>query len=250
MLNMGKIGYSRYAISRDGDVYSLHIKRTIAQTKNKDGYYYHTLYPDNGKHVTVAKHRLLGFMYIPNDDVENKTQINHKNGIKTDNRIENLEWVTPKENSEHAVETGLHKAANITEHTKLPTDCQVVHDWKVRGATLRDTVDEDIHNICQLLESGYRVCDVSGMTGYDRYAVNSLLACTNKTWKHITETYDFSKIRRRGRTSPETVKSVCILLEKGVGVTKIEKDLNVARSIVRRIKAREAHLDISSKYKW
>lgn len=99
--------YKDYYISKCGKVLSTkrHKGRDIIILKpqfNRDGYYHVGL---NNK--TKVIHRLMLNQFIPN--LKNKPCVNHINGIKNDNNIENLEWCTSSENGLHAFKLGLSK---------------------------------------------------------------------------------------------------------------------------------------------
>ena len=56
---------------------------------------------DNGKQQRFYVHRLVAQHFIPNDDPKHKTFVNHKDGNKLNNKVDNLEWVSPRENNLH-----------------------------------------------------------------------------------------------------------------------------------------------------
>lgn len=69
----------------------------------------------NGK--LLAVHRAVAMAWLPNP--ENKDEVNHINGDKSDNRHENLEWVTREENLSHALNTGLIRRGSNHQNSKL-----------------------------------------------------------------------------------------------------------------------------------
>lgn len=99
-----------YKISNKGRVLSLsrHGVKVDRILKNRisHGYLNVILYKNKNKKMHLI-HRLIAISFITNP--ENKPQINHKNGIRTDNSIDNLEWTTQSENMLHAYKIGLQK---------------------------------------------------------------------------------------------------------------------------------------------
>lgn len=105
---------------------SVYLKRghDLKPSLTGDGYFQITL--DN---TTFKVHRWVAETFIPNPD--NKSQVNHINGIKTDNRVENLEWCTPRENVKHSYRTGL--ACNKGErHPRSKLTDSLVREFRER----------------------------------------------------------------------------------------------------------------------
>lgn len=112
-----------YIIHESGEIYSIRHKKIMKSFLDRSGYYRIEL---NGKKYLL--HRLLAAKYVTNP--HNKQYVNHKNGVKTDNRIDNLEWVTSGENQRLTYELGLK--------SKTPKNANwcslVVHQYYPNGA--------------------------------------------------------------------------------------------------------------------
>lgn len=117
-----------------------------------------------GSRKSKSIHRLVAENFIPNP--ENKPTVNHKNGIKTDNRVENLEWATPKENIRHAHLNGLSISAkgSSVKGSKL-TEC-LIPEIRAKYSTGKYTQKQ--------LAAEYKVCLMS---------INLLVR--GKTWAHV-----------------------------------------------------------------
>lgn len=145
------IGYDgRYFISSLGRIksfvnspfYQNNSKGTILkQHLNRKGYFM-TYLSLNGKTKTFVAHRLVALHFVEN--ISGGDQVNHKNGIKNDNRFENLEWVTCRQNIQHAFDSGI-KTINGDKHPRsVFTNKQVIEARKMfaAGSSIRELADK------------------------------------------------------------------------------------------------------------
>lgn len=136
-----------YLITKNGEIINKKTKRILKGDPNAKGYLRVSI---GGKKHFI--HRLVAEQYIPNP--LNKQQINHINGIKTDNRVENLEWVTNLENRQHAIKKGLHccgekcswsklkeKDVIFIRTNKLLNTKELAEKFNVSEVTIRDVIN-------------------------------------------------------------------------------------------------------------
>lgn len=97
--------------------------KILKQTENSHGYLCVSIHKD-GKQRVVQSHILIAKTFLPNP--ENKPQINHKDGNKKNNAIENLEWVTARENLLHAFKTGLNPGSKPWTGKKGKNHCRSI----------------------------------------------------------------------------------------------------------------------------
>lgn len=104
------IDYPNYLIIKNGDVINVNTKKKLKPLK-KNGYTTMYIKNKNGNYKSVSIHRLVAKAFVENPN--DYKYVNHKDGNKTNNNVDNLEWMTQKQNIQHANETGL-----ITVHTR------------------------------------------------------------------------------------------------------------------------------------
>jgi hypothetical protein len=105
------VGYPDYKVSNYGNVKSIPLKRNLLQACTRG--YMSVSFNRKYKKRHHLVHRLVAEAFMGKSHLE----VNHKNGIKHDNRLENLEFVTRKENMQHAFKSGLVSSAKKLSNT-------------------------------------------------------------------------------------------------------------------------------------
>lgn len=184
---------SRYMVSSCGRVYSEYSNKILKPVVSNCGYLRVNLYHNkNNKKVSV--HRLVAIAFIDNPD--NLPEVNHKDGDKTNNNVDNLEWVTSSMNDYHAYLIGIKTAKHGDES----------HLAKYKR--------KNVIYACELMESGeYTLPEISKMTSIDI----AMLYCirNRKSWINISKFYDVENCKVVKNQYNETqIELVYALLEE------------------------------------
>jgi len=136
--NLGRVKSLRRVKKRSDGIKHTTSEKILKVHKNQKGYLFLSLVGEKKKMYKV--HRLVAKTYIPNHG--NKPCVNHVDGEKANNSVENLEWVTYSENSIHAYGTGLKKSPSGEQH------------WTTRKTAYKKLSDEKVLEIKSKLDKG------------------------------------------------------------------------------------------------
>lgn len=191
-----------YWISSDGRVKNQN--DLVLYTRVHNGYVDTSLYV-NGKNVHPRIHRLVAEAFIPNPKM--LPQVNHIDGDKLNNKVSNLEWVTRKENMQHAWKTGLAKPM-----------------YGKDNASTKHT-DEAIEKTCMLLEEGkLSYPQIEKITGVPPRVINHIVHKT--AWVRISNKYNI-KERSPHHIQNIDCKKVDSMLLKGMKPKEIMARIRV-----------------------
>lgn len=159
--NLRSKQFNNYLIYEDGTVESLLTGKKITKRVGPKGYYQINLCI-NGKCKTFMFHRLIASAFIENPN--NLPCVNHIDGNKLNNELSNLEWVTHKENSQHAVKAGLF------------------HPVKGKDSYQGHFSEDDIRSIRNLKNSGKSQYQIASLYNVTRSAIQQILNGNTYAW--------------------------------------------------------------------
>ena len=160
-----------YYVSNYGRIYSKFTNLLMAPRFIGRGYLTVTLRTKDNKPIDILVHRLVMMTFNPINNPED-FQVNHKNGVKTDNCYNNLEWVTQSENMCHAYKIGLRKPGEDNNF------CIITENKAIE--------------ICKLLEiKKYTTKEIAKIVGLEEHEALISQIRVRNNWKHISKNYNF-----------------------------------------------------------
>lgn len=270
---------TNYDISNLGHIrkHDTQIMLTPSRDKNVENSYEFYALTVNDKKYNTGIHRLVAMMFIPVPDKYIKQgldqyalEVDHIDGIRYHNSIDNLRWLTHQENhdemrkrvgkikcmdSDTALlvcellerDVSVHiiaKAFDISEESvnnirKGKTYKKISKKFHFK----RNQVDANsVHKICELLQDGKTIKETAKELNVPESTVLHIRA--GNSWKEISKDYIFKK----KNPSRETIKTACALLQDDVPLLEIVKITGISKPALLRLRSGETYSDISKDY--
>ena len=219
-------------INQNGIVYNTNSKRFIHPNQNINGYVQISIMMNNKTRYTTGVHRLLMLVYNFQYGCE-KLVVNHKDGNKSNNSLDNLEWVTQTQNVEHAIKSGLLPIGENTSTSKL--------------------TNNQVKEICEELSKRRYLGQFTELA--NKYNVSN---CTIESiaygtyWKDISKDYNIDyNFRIFNSLNENNVKEICKELSKrryNGQFTELANKYNVSTSAIKGIAYGSTWTEISKNY--
>lgn len=146
-----------YYITNDGKCYNSNTGNYLkGQVNYKNGYLTYNLTLPDGRKKRCYAHRLVAIAYIENK--ENKKEVNHIDGNKLNNCIDNLEWVSSSENKQHALENELRKFDHVfcfSKDKKLVAEYLNIADAAAAAKISYSLIWQELHKDTKALSGGF-----------------------------------------------------------------------------------------------
>lgn len=175
-LKIHNIKYNMYKINKNGQIWSNFLNDFLKTDISTRGYLRVRLRTNSSETKTFMVHNLLMETFKPVENMKN-LYVNHIDGDKTNNDLDNLEWVTHKQNIEHSFKTGLNKG----------------HCGEKNGMAIHN--ENFIKNIVSLILVGKTNKEIEILTGYSAKEVSRI---RNKNrWTYLTKDLEFPKVKKK-----------------------------------------------------
>ena len=226
---------NRYIVYENGVIFDRKNIQFVRQWVDPKGYVYTSFKLIDNSRMAIGLHRIVAFLYCENpyNDYSSEIEVNHKDGVKTNNFYTNLEWTTQQENIEHAFNTGLM-------YRKYPKEL--------------------VHKVCQLMETGISPSEIIREIDSKQYSYDEMRRLlqgirSKHSWTEISSQYNIPDSDYSRKHSEEFVHKICKEIENGKSPLEIayqfgknDDEIKDITSLVGTIKQKNAWTEISSKY--
>ena len=218
--------FNLYGATYCGSVYRIDRKKCLTNTYNKRAKYYYIRISQYNVPRTLRSHIFIAKCWLPNP--LGLRVVNHKDGNKLNISCGNLEWTTDSQNQQHALDTGLKQKGQDLYNSKLD--------------------DDQVHEVCELLQEGYRVKDLAEMFGVNRDNIRKIK--DGSCFFHIRKLYVNIPHNFNTEHSVGTVKWVCNKILDGTSDVNIAKTCSSKLTTidVKRIRNKIRYTSITDEY--